>query len=175
MELLILNIGIFYFFAYYFKKIKFIYFIFVLPGTFMHELAHLIIAFFTNGKPYSFSLIPKKQKDGYTLGSVEVSNITFYNAIFIAFAPLLNIYLAYLVYLNFNFTNDLINKENYIYAYFIFNLLNSSIPSEADFKVTLKKPSSYIFILIVSYIIYEKYSIIIQFTKEVYQLCLKFI
>lgn len=57
----------------------------MLPGTFLHELSHLIFGILTNAKPNSFSIIPNRMK----LGSVSFTNITWYNAIPTALAPLL--------------------------------------------------------------------------------------
>jgi hypothetical protein len=59
----------------------------MLPGTFLHELSHLIFGILTNAKPNSFSIIPNRMK----LGSVSFTNITWYNAIPTALAPLLGL------------------------------------------------------------------------------------
>ena len=64
--------------------------IFVLPGTFVHELLHLIVGVIMNGEPVSFSLWPRKGPRGqWVLGSVGSTNLRWYNALFIGMAPLL--------------------------------------------------------------------------------------
>jgi hypothetical protein len=59
----------------------------MLPGTCLHELCHLFLGVLTNAKPNSFSIIPNRMK----LGSVSFTNITWYNAIPTALAPLLGL------------------------------------------------------------------------------------
>jgi hypothetical protein len=55
-----------------------------LPGTFLHECAHYLMAGVTDGHPGNFNLIPK----GDTLGSVTFSP-NWYNAAAVGWAPLL--------------------------------------------------------------------------------------
>ena len=63
--------------------------IFVLPGTFVHELLHLLVGLILNGKPVSLSLWPRRVGHGrWILGAVGFANLRWYNAVFIALAPL---------------------------------------------------------------------------------------
>ena len=142
-----------------FKRINNFYLIslLTLPGTFMHELMHLLASFITFGKPTNFSIIPKKHNGGITLGSVSSANITWYNAIIVSLAPLALYFIAY--YLMRILPS--INNEIYYYAtlYFIANLLFAGTPSSTDWKLAFKK-SWFLLLLIILGIIEYKYKII---------------
>lgn len=61
-----------------------------LGGVFVHEALHLVVGWLTNARPCRFSLWPHKVSPGcYILGSVVFSNLTWYNALWAALAPLL--------------------------------------------------------------------------------------
>ena len=68
-----------------------------LPGTILHECAHLIVGFLLNARPVSFSLFPKKAGDNYVTGQVGFSNLKFYNALPTSLAPLLLLVFAFLL------------------------------------------------------------------------------
>jgi hypothetical protein len=69
--------------------------IFVLPGTFVHELFNLLVGLIMNGKPVSISLWPRRVSQGqWILGTVGFANLRWYNAMFIGLAPLLAIVVA---------------------------------------------------------------------------------
>jgi len=104
-------------------------------GTFFHELAHLVASIFLNGKPTKVSLFPKKTEAGYTLGYVESSNITWYNALPISLAPLSLLILAFYVNINFfyYFEENIITYVLYIYIQI--SLIDSSLPSSQDYRV----------------------------------------
>ena len=66
--------------------------IFLLPGTLLHELLHLLVGTVLNGRPVSISLWPRRAGNGqWVLGSVGFVNLRWYNAVFIGLAPLLAI------------------------------------------------------------------------------------
>ena len=104
--------------------------------TVLHELAHAIIGFLTGAKPYSIGIFPRKNVDGsYTLGTTSFTNVTFYNALPTALAPLLLLVLAY-------YSETIVGK--YIPAGipgFIaiialkIMLIDNSIPSPTDLRV----------------------------------------
>jgi len=138
-----------------FKRINNFYLIslLTLPGTFMHELMHLIASFISFGKPTNFSIIPKKNNSGITLGSVSSSNMTWYNAIIISLAPFLLYFIAY--YLMKILPS--IHNELYYYAtlYFIANLLFAGTPSSTDWKLAFKKSWILLLIIIIGIIEYK--------------------
>lgn len=149
MELIIISLFVYKLISIALKRIKFIYILFVLPGTIFHELAHFIFAVFLNAKPVGFSLIPKQLENGnYQLGSVSISNARFYNIFLVAIAPLFNILIAYILIKNIDINNDLI-LSNFIFSYIIFSLLNQSIPSSVDILMIIYNPSSFLFISII--------------------------
>lgn len=108
-----------------------------LLGTFLHELAHLIVGFLLGSKPTSFSLWPKKEKDFYVFGSVSHSHLTWYNAIPTALAPLA---LLLLLLWSNNFLLSLVNNWEgmLLYIFCISIIINNSIPSKTDFKIALR-------------------------------------
>jgi len=67
-----------------------IYALLFLPGTMVHECLHWLMAFLLGGQPTRLSLWPHQKPDGsWALGTVSVTNLTWYNGIFICLAPLL--------------------------------------------------------------------------------------
>ena len=61
-----------------------------IPGTILHEMMHYIVGLVLNAHPCNFTIFPRKSPDGYyVMGSVGFRNVTFYNAIPSAMAPLL--------------------------------------------------------------------------------------
>ena len=62
-----------------------------IPGTVLHELMHFLIGGFMNARPCNFTIIPRRDPatGAYVMGSVGFRNVTFYNAIPAALAPLL--------------------------------------------------------------------------------------
>lgn len=105
-----------------------------LLGTFLHELAHLIVGFLLGSKPTSFSLWPKREKDFYVFGSVAHANLTWYNAIPTALAPLA--LLLVLLWSN-NFLLSFVCdwKGTLVYIFCVSIIVNNSIPSKTDFQI----------------------------------------
>jgi hypothetical protein len=66
---------------------SFIAILYSLPFTFMHEMSHFVAAFITGGRPSSFSIWPRRSKNGWVLGSV-CSVPTLLSAAPTALAPL---------------------------------------------------------------------------------------
>lgn len=135
-----------FFWALYFLLNKNLSFLYVLPGTIAHEFSHFIIGLISFGNPSSFSLIPKKEGGGFVLGSVSFSNIRFFNAIPIALAPLLLLIAAFSA-LKASVGTSI--TEQLMWGFIIFNLVFSSKPSSADFKVILSKPFGILFYLVI--------------------------
>lgn len=64
--------------------------IFVLPGTFIHELLHFMVGLILNARPVSFSVWPRKSGPAaWTMGSVGFTNVRWYNGAAVGLAPLL--------------------------------------------------------------------------------------
>ncbi len=106
------------------------------PGTLLHELMHFSVGLLLNAHPCNFTILPRKSLDGnYVMGSVGFRNITFYNAVPAALAPLLLLPIGF--YLNryfLPFLNPTLG--NYIlYVFLQTILIENAVPSRADFKV----------------------------------------
>lgn len=104
-------------------------------GTFFHELAHLVFSIVLNGKPVKVSLLPEKTENGYALGYVLNSNITWYNALPIALAPLTLLMAVYYIYSYFFEYMEFTVTNYIIYLFLLVSFLDSAIPSIQDFKV----------------------------------------
>ena len=115
-----------------------------LPGTVLHELTHLLVAFVTGGRPCGFSVIPRSREyrleSGalarlWTLGSVTIGNAGPISALPTGLAPLsLNIVAWYLYRHWFEwFPQDLPHTLGLYPAIAV--LCGSSLPSAQDMKV----------------------------------------
>lgn len=69
-----------------------------LIGTIAHELLHAVVGWAVFARPTSFSIIPRRQKDCWVLGSVGFRNLNIWNAAPAAFAPVLLAWGAWLVF-----------------------------------------------------------------------------
>lgn len=64
--------------------------LFVLPGTFVHELLHFVVGLVLNARPVSFSVWPRRSGPStWTMGSVGFANVRWYNGAAVGLAPLL--------------------------------------------------------------------------------------
>ena len=67
-----------------------------LPGTLAHELTHFVVGALLLAKPRGFSVWPKAVGHNWRLGSVSFGSIGLLNGVFVAFAPLLLVPIAWL-------------------------------------------------------------------------------
>lgn len=106
-----------------------------LPGTILHETMHFIVGLLLNAKPCNFTIFPRRTENGYVMGSVGFTNITFYNAIPSSMAPLLLLPIGF--YLNRYFLPNMAPTfTNYIlYVLLQTIIIENALPSSADFKV----------------------------------------
>jgi hypothetical protein len=111
-----------------------------LPGTVLHELAHLIVAAVTGGRPVGFSIIPHRDRGGWLLGSVTISRPGPISALPSALAPLALNAVGYYLYRGWGrwFPPDLPHTLLMYAAVYLF--CYSSIPSGQDVKVALSSP-----------------------------------
>lgn len=69
-----------------------------IPGTILHEFMHYWVGLLMNARPVNFSLWPKRDLNGYyVMGSVGFQNVTYYNAVPSAMAPLLLLPLGFYI------------------------------------------------------------------------------
>lgn len=111
-----------------------------IPGTLLHETSHFLVGLFLNAHPTRFDLFPKKEGNVYVMGSVGFRNITFYNALPSALAPLLLLIIGYLFNVWF-FVNVEVTYLNYIlYVLLQTIIIENAVPSSTDFKVAFSHP-----------------------------------
>lgn len=112
----------------------------VLPGTFCHELCHLCVGTPLRGRPQRFTVLPKREGQGYVMGSVAFTNVRWYNAFFLGMAPLLLLPLAYgLLVWRLQGHPTLNGREAFI-LYLIANLIYASLPSWQDCRIAARSP-----------------------------------
>ena len=106
-----------------------------MPGTILHEAMHFIVGLLLNAKPCNFTLFPRRNENGYVMGSVGFTNITFYNAIPSSMAPLMLLPIGF--YLNRYFLPNMTPTfTNYVlYVLLQTIIIENALPSSADFKV----------------------------------------
>ena len=106
-----------------------------LPGTILHEAMHFLVGLLMNAKPCNFTILPRKSDNGYVMGSVGFTNITFYNAIPSSMAPLLLLPIGF--YLNRYFLPNMDPTfTNYVlYVLLQTIIIENALPSSADFGV----------------------------------------
>ena len=139
-------------------------------GTFFHELAHYIIALITTFRlPGRISLFPKYEivngRRVIALGYVEVKNssLNILNAFPIGMAPLLLLYLAYIVskyfFIYYGIWFEVGIIAYILQSFLMATLIINSVPSRADLILARTKGSLYFYIVIllisIFYIIYE--------------------
>lgn len=139
-------------------------------GTFFHELAHYIIAIITTFRlPGRISLFPKYEivngRRVIALGYVEVKNssLNILNAFPIGMAPLLLLYLAYIVskyfFIYYGIWFEVGIIAYILQSFLMATLIINSVPSRADLILARTKGSLYFYIVIllisIFYIIYE--------------------
>ena len=107
-----------------------------IPGTILHEMMHYIVGLVLNARPCNFTIFPRKSPDGYyVMGSVGFRNVTFYNAVPSAMAPLLLLVIGF--YLNRYYLPlmrpTMLNYVLYVLLQTI--IIENAMPSGADFRV----------------------------------------
>ena len=113
-----------------------------LPGTVGHELLHFLVGTLALAWPVKVSLIPKFHRDGSaTLGYVMFSNIRWYNALWVGFAPLLALPAAMVLVYYRSSRIPPLSVEELAWAYIAASLAYSCLPSKADVGIVLSKPA----------------------------------
>jgi hypothetical protein len=113
-------------------------FFLALPGIFVHEFSHWLVAFVLFSSPSSFVLFPKKESPTvWSLGSVRFEP-HWWSAGFVALAPA---YLvptaAWLISLHVMGLNVI---GQVLGGYAVITLLWSAIPSTQDWRIALRYP-----------------------------------
>ncbi len=119
------------------------------PGTLLHELAHLLVAFLTGGRPTGFTIIPRRtvavtaagdQRRSWILGSVTIANPSVIASFPTGCAPLLLFPLAWLLYRGWFiwFPPDLLHTLLMYVAVVL--CCSSALPSSQDLAVAFSQP-----------------------------------
>ncbi len=106
------------------------------PGTLLHETMHFLVGLFLNARPCNFTIFPRRGEDGnYVMGSVGFRNVTFYNAVPSAMAPLLLLPIGFYInrYVLPQLPPTFVNYILYVLLQTI--IIENAMPSRADFKV----------------------------------------
>ena len=116
-----------------------------LPGTIGHELLHFLVGTLALAKPREVSLIPKFHRDGSaTLGYVMFSNIRWYNALWVGFAPLLALPAALALVSYRSMQVPPLHALEFVWGYVAASLVYSCVPSKADIDIVASKPAGLI-------------------------------
>jgi hypothetical protein len=120
-----------------FRNFSIFFSILTLSGTLAHELSHWICGWFSNAKPSSLSIIPKRVGNTFQLGAVKFENMTWYNG-WIGLSPLLLLPAAY--YLSAWRAPYLSSPEwsEVGWVYLNATLLVACLPSVQDIRMVLK-------------------------------------
>ena len=124
----------------------------VAPGIYLpvgHELLHFLVGTLALAKPMKVSLLPKFHRDGSaTLGYVMFSNIRWYNALWVGFAPLLALPAALLLVYYRSSRIPPMSVLELAWAYVAASLTYSCLPSRADVGIVMSKPAGLCFYLV---------------------------
>lgn len=121
-----------------------------LPGTLLHEVAHLLVAFLAGGKPAGFTIVPHRAvgvtADGsprrlWVLGSVTITNPSPLAALPSGLAPLLLLPLAWFLYRNWFVWFPLDLPHTLLMYLSVVVCCSGSLPSSQDVAVAFSRPS----------------------------------
>lgn len=108
-----------------------------LTGVILHELAHLLVGVLLRARPAGMSLMPRREGNGWCLGSVIFRRITAVNAVPVALAPLGLAGVAYWLARHwFSWCRPSFSATLFLYAA-LFVLLYNALPSRRDLRVAL--------------------------------------
>lgn len=114
----------------------------LLPGTFLHELAHFLVAAVTGGRPVGFSVFPRREggRGRWVLGSVAISRPGVVSALPSGLAPLALNGVAYYLYRQWGewFPADLPHTLLMYLVVYVF--CYGSVPSGQDVQVAFSRP-----------------------------------
>lgn len=111
--------------------------ILTLVGTISHEALHAVVGWVFRAKPSSFSIVPKRQRDCWVLGSVSFRNLNIWNSAPVAFAPLLLAWVGWFAFRHW--TGPAFDAGHYLSwvlsGYIVAVCLFSCVPSHIDFRM----------------------------------------
>ena len=117
-----------------------IFSVLVLPGTFAHEACHFLTGLVLRGGPGRFSLLPRREGQGWVMGCVTFNHLRWWNCFFIAMAPLLLLPAAWFLVRWRLQGSPVFGWREALAVYLIANLIYAALPSWQDVKVGAKSP-----------------------------------
>jgi hypothetical protein len=110
------------------------------PGTFLHELSHLIMANLLSVRVYHVEFLPKLEGDGLKLGSVSTEKTDIFRRILIGMSPFLAGSGILLLLLFYAGKNDLFDNfaVTILLGYAIFEIGNTMFSSKKDLEGALE-------------------------------------
>jgi len=126
------------------RRVFWVFSLLVLPGTFAHEACHLLMGFLLNGGPVGFNLMPRREGEGWAMGSATFNHLRWYNAFFVGMAPLLLLPAAYALVLWRLRGGPVFGWREALAVYLIANLVYASLPSWRDVRIAARSPIGWI-------------------------------
>ena len=111
-----------------------------LPGTLCHEACHWLVGKLLNGHPVHFTVLPRREGQGFVLGSVAFRNLRWYNAFFVGMAPLALLPLAYGLLLWRLGRNPILGWPEAAMVFLLANLVFAALPSWQDLRIAARSP-----------------------------------
>lgn len=115
-----------------------------LPGTVCHELSHWAVGRLLGGRPVRFTVIPRREGRGFTLGAVAFANLRWYNAFFIGLAPLLLLPAAWALF-RWRLGGRLaLGWPELALGFLLANLVFAAVPSGQDLRIAARSPVAWL-------------------------------
>ncbi len=102
-----------------------------------HELLHAIVGFVLLARPGNFQVLPETIDGVRVLGSVEFSNLTWYNKLPIAVAPLLAIPIVFIATSVLAFSATV---AGFATVWILASILRQALRSSQDWQVGFSSP-----------------------------------
>ena len=118
------------------------YWFVIWPGTAAHECWHWLVGLCTGATPTHFTIIPKDEGEDKVLGSVSFQNLTWFNRVPPAMAPLLSIPAVYWISHNIQFGW---NWTSALIVWAMASALSQSWPSPADWSIAFDEKMGLLF------------------------------
>lgn len=107
------------------------------PGTIVHELLHALVGLVLLAQPSNFSILPRRTDMGMELGSVGFDNLTWYNKLPIAVAPLLALPIVFVAISVLEFSATV---AGFATVWILASMLGQCMPSSQDWRVGFSSP-----------------------------------
>jgi hypothetical protein len=107
------------------------------PGTVVHELLHAAVGLLLLAQPGNLKVLPETIDGVRVLGSVEFSNLSWYNKLPIAVAPLLAIPIVFIATTMLAFSATV---AGFATVWILASILSQALPSSQDWQVGFSSP-----------------------------------